>query len=246
MPDLIDFQHQFIARLDARPGNVSPMSVYRNTALLGAVEALRDNYPVTCAVVGDRAFEALALGYSRQFPPCSPILADYGEDMPTWLDSQSIAGRLTYLSDVARCERMWVESMHAADASALDLEEAESWDHLAMLELRFKLHPSVRFSWHSTPAIAIWLAHQHEIKDEIVLDWRPHGALFTRPGLAVAGYEIDAPTHRLLCGVRLGETLGVALQAAATLYPNADVGSCFAGLVQRGAFAASMKERPEQ
>lgn len=239
MSELMQFQSTFYAGVSGAAMPATPMMVYSNTALLGAIEALGDNYPVTREIVGRRAFEALATAYARRYPPHSPVLAKYGCVFPDWLANEAIAARLTYLADVARCERMWVEALHAADAPSLDIAELQSRDAIQLFELRLKLHPAARLAWHSTPAIDIWLAHQDQRPDEIAPEWRARGALFTRPDLSVEAMPLDAAAHRLLCGIRLGETLGVAAGAASSLYPVVDMGTCFAGLVERGAFASA-------
>jgi len=238
MSELKQFQSAFFADVHRTLPRTTPLAVYSNTALLGATEALADNFPVTREIVGKRAFAVLALTFARRYPPGSAVLAKYGSTFPDWLANEPIASRLTYLVDVARCERMWIEALHAADAPALDVAELQARDPIQLFELKLKLHPATRLAWHSTPAIEIWLAHQDERPEEIVPEWRARGALFTRPELAVEALPLDAAAHRLLCGIRLGETLGAAAGAASSLYPVVDMGTCFAGLVERGAFAA--------
>jgi hypothetical protein len=238
MPDLMQFQSDFLASAGCLPMRATALAIYTNTALLGATEALADNYPVTREIVGARTFDALALNFAREHVPDTPILAQYGAAFPDWLANEPIATRLTYLADVARCERMWVEALHAADAPAVDVADLQARDPIQLFELKLKLHPAVRVAWLSTPAIDIWLAHQGERPDEIAPEWRARGALFTRPDLAVEAMPLDAAAHRLLSGIRLGEPLGAAATAASSLYPAIDIGTCFAGLVERGTFAA--------
>jgi hypothetical protein len=238
MPELQQFQTDFLARASQATMRATPMAIYSNTALLGATDALSDNYPVTREIVGRRAFDILALTFARRCPPNTPVLAKYGSAFPDWLANEPIAKRLTYLVDVARCERMWLEALHAADAPALAIADLQARDPIGLFELRLRLHPATRLAWHSTPAIEIWLAHQGERGEEIAPEWRARGALFTRPELTVEAMSLDAAAHRLLCGIRLGETLGAAAGAASSLYPVVDMGTCFAGLVERGAFAA--------
>jgi hypothetical protein len=238
MSDLRLFQRAFVIGLSGTSAAVTPMSVHRNTALLGAVEALGDNFPVVRAILGEQAFEALAIDHARAFPPDSPVLAHYGRHFPAWLADQALAHELPYLVEVAECERLWVEALHAADAPALELSDLQEILIDELLQLPLKLHPAARFAWQATPAIAIWLAHQKDSPSEIAPDWRCAGALFTRPRLSVAGREIDAAAHRLLSGIAQGESLGQAAAAASSLPPDADIGSCLAGLVQCGALAA--------
>jgi hypothetical protein len=238
MPELAAFQRDFAARLDRPMPAASPMRVYRNTVLLGALDALEANFPVTSAIVGARTFEALALAFARHSPPGVPILALYGSGFADWLASQGVARELPYLADVARCEQLRNEAMHAADAPVLEPAALAALAPDRLLALKLRAHPAARFGWFATPAMAIWLAHQHGIEGEIAPEWRSGGAIFTRPGTSVCGFELDSPSHRMIVGMRLGETLGAASHAASQLYPDAKVGECFGRLVNCGAFAA--------
>ena len=49
--------------------------------------------------------------------------------------------------------------------------------------------------------------------------------------------------HRLLFGIRLGETVSASMAAAARLYPQEDCTAVFASLVNLGVFAAPDPER---
>jgi hypothetical protein len=87
--------------------------------------------------------------------------------------------------------------------------------------------------------MSIWLAHSEAIERPLDVDWQAEGVLFTRPGLCVRPLRLDRAGHRFLYGLRLGETVSVAAIAAASLYPETDIGLLFASLVNAGAFAAS-------
>lgn len=238
MSELAAFQRDFAARIERPIPAASPMRVYRNTVLLGALDALAASYPVTRTIVGDQTFEALALAFARSHPPDVPILALYGGRFPEWLAGEAIASELIYLADVARCEALRNEAMNAADAPTLTGDALGGLEPERLLALKLRAHPATRFGWFSTPAMAIWLAHQGPIEGELAPDWRPGGAIFTRSGTTIDGFELDSVGHRLLAGMRMGETLGMATRAVSELYPDAQVGECFGLLVARGAFAA--------
>lgn len=243
MSELNSFQRQFITAIDSGAAlPLSPLAVYRNTLLAGASQALGDNYPVVRELVGEALFEALAVDHAREYPATSPVLALYGEEFTGWLARQPIASEITYLADVARCERMHVEALFAADAPALTLADVVPIGSERLPTLRLKLHPSTRIDWLTTPAMRIWLTHQDEVPDEVVIEWEPGGALFARPRHHVLARALSRAGHRLLSGLRMGETLGEAAESARSLYPSTDIGAVFVDLVEIGAFAA-MPER---
>lgn len=241
-PDLLQFQRDFVRAID-RPAT-GAMAVYRNTVIHGAVEALRANYPVVEQIVGAEMFQAVATEFASQCPPRTPVLALYGARFAEWLEEQPWIADLEYLPDVARVERLRVESLMAADAPALTADEARA---RTAAGLSLRLHPSVRFGWLGTPAMSIWLAHQQAVGAEIAPEWRAEGALFVRPGpFVLHAPRIGAAAHRMLFGVRIGEGADTAIAAAERLYPGEDCASVFASLVNLGLFAAASRERISQ
>jgi hypothetical protein len=216
------------------------LAVYRNTVTRGAVEALRANYPVVEQIIGGEMFEAMAAEYSAASPPRSPVLALYGRDFADWIEDQQWAGDVPYLADVARVERLRVESLFAADAEPVAGLHARS--DFAALKLR--LHPAARFAWLTTPAMSIWLAHQQPIEVAIEPEWKAEGALFVRPTPFVMHTpRIGRAAHRLLCGIRLGEAAGASIAAAERLYPEENPQAVFSSLANLGVFVAPDIER---
>ncbi len=242
MLELADFQLAFAAAvgrsgggtLERQPG----FAVYRNTTPNALIETLRAGYPVTAQLVGDEAFAILAVDFARRRPPAHPVLLDYGSGFPHFLSAQPwIAEELPYLPDVAEIERLRAEAHVAADGAVLTLSDLARLGTETWPSLRLPLHPAARFAWLRTPALSIWDAHQHDHQGEIAPEWRAEGALIARPLDAVTTAAIDAPAHRFLAGLRLGETVGRAANAVASLYPDADLAGLFSILTQQGAFA---------
>lgn len=221
-------------RLESQPG----FAVYRNTTPNALIETLRGHYPVTDQLVGPEAFDALAFDYARRYPPVGPVLVSYGDKFADFLDEQSWIDEVPYLADVARLERLWTETHLADDDDPLRMADLARLGADGWMSLRLPLHPATRFLWARTPAMTIWLAHRVEGGfDRLEPEWRAEGALFTRPETDVRSMPIDAPSHRLLFGLRLGESVRDAAAAVAKLYPETDFPQLFANLVSSGAFA---------
>jgi hypothetical protein len=232
---LLEFQRDFAAAIGS-PAE-GPMRVYRNTSLGGCVDALRDNFPAVARLLGDEMFEAIAAEHASQCPPRRPVLALYGARFSDWLEEQPWVREVPYVPDVARIERLHIEALFAADEESLRLDELqgrEDW-----LALRLALHPAARFDWLTSPARSIWQSQRDELDGELEFDWQAEGVLLTRPGLEVQPTALDRAGHRFLFGIRLGESVGDAAIATSSLYPETDIGSLFASLVNAGAFAAS-------
>lgn len=234
-PDPLEFQRDFAAALDA-PAH-GAMAVYRNTVLHGAVEALRANFPVVEQIVGPEMFEAVAVDHAAECPPSSPVLALYGAGFPDWLDEQAWTSDLPYVADVARVERLRIESMFATDTDALSVEHIRGCKDWQSLNL--SLHPAARFDWFAGPAMRIWLAHQQPISGPMDFDWQAEGALFTRPRSSVEPLVLDGACHCFLFGIRAGESVDTAAATTVHVYPDSDVRTLFASLINAGAFTAS-------
>jgi hypothetical protein len=232
---LLEHQRDFAVAIGA-PAE-GPMRIYRNTVLGGCVDALRDNYPVAARLLGDDMFDAIAAEHAEQCPPRRPVLALYGARFPDWLEVQPWVRELPYIPDVARVERLHIEALFACDEQALVMDQLHGRDDWQAL--RLSLHPAARFEWLATPARSIWVSQRAEAEGELEFEWEGEGALFTRPELEVKPLALDHAGHRFLFGLRLGESVGAAALATASLYPETDIGSLFTSLVNAGAFAAS-------
>lgn len=242
MPELADFQLAFAAAIGRAGGGAferqAGFAVYRNTTPNALIEVLRANYPVTAQLIGDDAFDGLALLFARAHPPAHPVLLDYGAGFAAFLAAQPwVAEDLPYLPDIAGIERLRCECHVAPDVEPLSHVDLARLGAGAWPTLRLLLHPAARFAWLRTPAMTIWAAHQGDDFDTLAPEWRAEGALFTRPTDTVQAIHIDAAAHRFLAGLRLGETVGRAASAVTSLYPYADVAGLFSTLTQQAAFA---------
>lgn len=231
MPDLARFQNDFADALMAdeqpAPAFRSPaFAVYRNTSARGAVEALRASYPTIDALLGPDMFTDVALDFRRETPPASPLLSDYGAGFADFLARQPWTSELPYLADVARLDRLWLESFLAGGADTLPRSLCGA--------PRIALHPAARFAWLATPALTIWQAHRDGF-DELDPEWREEGALFTRPGLAVRAEPIDRATHGLLIACTVPARLDELAGDAARAFPEADIPALLQGCVASGA-----------
>ncbi|HEV2569672.1 DNA-binding domain-containing protein [Sphingomonas sp.] len=239
MPELASFQAQFAARLlqpcDARDG----LTVHRNNWVFATAEALGDLYPTVRRLIGPKTFEAAALDFIAQEPPASPIVSRYGASFPDFLCDQPWIADLPYLPDVAAIDRLYLEALLAADAEPLDPTSLADLAPTGWATLRLLMHPATRIAWFTTPAPTIWLAHRaDEVPDGFAPGWRPEGILITRPEQRVEARALDRAEHRLLFGIRSGETVGEAALAAAGLSSEGDFAALFARTLESGALAA--------
>lgn len=235
MRDLAVFQEAFaeallaeqpVGAIASEPG----FAVYRNTCARGTVEALRAAYPTVDALIGEEMFTRAALDFRDFEPPRSPVMSDYGRGFADFLARQPWTGELPYLADVARIDRLWLDSFLAPDGGsppALDADREVP---------RIALHPATRFGWVTTPAMTIWQAHrQPGGMDELEPEWREEGALFTRRGCRVHAEQIDRAGCLLLVACSGGVSISDSVAMVEAASPRADASDLLARLLGVGA-----------
>ena len=89
--------------------------VHRNNVMSALIDALRDAFPALRRLLGDEYFDALAAEFVRGNPPCTPLLVDYGDKLPAFVERHPPLDAYPYLGDVARLERLRIRAFHARD-----------------------------------------------------------------------------------------------------------------------------------
>jgi hypothetical protein len=210
------------------------LAVHRNTAAKAAQDALAANYPVTQALVGVSAFAACAAQFAASHPPRDPRLCHYGTGFAEFVESYEPFAPLAYLKDIAALERLCIEALFAADATALN---GATFAGGIDPHRRLALHPATRYAAFSFPAASIWLAHQgNRVADSLeAITWRGEIALITRPTTSVEVTPIDRSALVFLTASAGGQTIAESALAAFEL--GADLAKMFAALIAAGAFA---------
>lgn len=211
MSELAAFQDAFaealiaaqpIGRIARDPG----FTVYRNTSMRGGAEALRAIYPTADALIGPEMFTAIAVDFCRRYPPRDPVLTRFGAGFASYLRRQEWHHEIPYLADVARLDRLWLETFCSEDRVELAQRTSAQAGPRAGAALR--LHPSTRFIWVDTPAMSIWLAHRNDGEiDALEPEWVSEGAVFVRRCGRVSGQIIDRLSHRLLVAIAAGASV---------------------------------------
>lgn len=214
-------------------------TVYRNNVAVGLIEALEASFPAVCRLVGRRFFRALANAYAGSDPPRSPMLWEYGAGFPGFIARFGPAASLPYLSDVALIERAWLEAYHAPDAAALEPRELARVPSERVGQIRFSLHPSVRWVRSSYPALTIWRANvARGAPPPIDLAAGAEEALLVRPAAEIAVCALAPGGAVFLKSLARGRVLADAAAAArrGAQPQHFDLGEHLAVLLSCGAF----------
>ncbi len=134
------------------------LAIYSEAYRLRLIEALTDNYPTLCAVVGVETFDRLARAYLAKYPSQQPSIRWFGHRLTDFLAEAAPYCDRPELSELARFEWTLRDVFDAPDTDVLTLEDIsglspEFWPHM---QIRF--HTSVRridLNWNVP---AIWTA----------------------------------------------------------------------------------------
>jgi hypothetical protein len=222
--------------LPAQPG----FRVYRNTVMKGLVDALAANFPAVVAIVGDEWFRAAARSYAHAHLPTAPMLIEYGASFPDFIAAFEPARELPYLADVARLDRLWLESHLAADAPTLEPARLVALEPERLARARLRPHSATR--WYRSrmaPIFSIWRANRdpQHLRDLETLEWRDEGVLFVRPNDTVESHALDRAAGAFLAACARGEAAAEALRSASLVGTSVPLDELFARLIGCGAFS---------
>lgn len=218
------------ARLQRRFG------VYRNNVTVTLVDALASIFPTVQNLVGADFFRAMARIYVAAHPPTSPVLLTYGEGFPSFLETFQPAADLPFLADVARVERLWLDSYHAADADPL---VPATLGQIAAEELpviRFRLHPATRIIRLKHAAGTICSRDRAGLPLKGVDPRQPEAVLITRPAFDVTLQTLPTGGATFFARLVEGHTLGDACLEAGE--ESADIPTLISLALTSGAFTA--------
>jgi len=222
-----------VAALAAQPA----FAVYRNTVMKGCIDALQANYPAVLRLVGDEWFRAAAAIHVREALPTDPTLLRYGAAFADFLTRFEPATELPYLPRVAHLDRYWTEAHAAPDEHVLDPAAVAGVAPETLAATVLRPHPAARWMWFAdAPIYTIWTRNRSGEALDDNLDWRPEGALLTRPRDAVVWIALDAAGCAFLDACAAGETVVAAAQAALAVQGDADLARLMATLLAAGAF----------
>lgn len=142
--------------VDAPPvGAEQRLQIYADAYRLRLIDALRDNYPVLNALLGNDTFDALGAAYLAAHPSPFFSVRNFGDALAAFVDNDAMFAAQPIVGEMVRFEWMLRDVFDAVDAPALTLQDlsaiaAEHWPNV-----QFTLHPTVRrmdLHWN-TPAL---------------------------------------------------------------------------------------------
>lgn len=151
--------------LPAAEGREPLLRIYQQAYVGRLAAALRGNFGVLPKVLGDNAFDALALAYLYAHPSTHPSIRGFGHRLPGFMAERDDLVPHPALIDVARMEWALRTAFDAADQEPIDAQAladvaADAWPSLV-----FDAVPGVRLfelGWNVAP---VWRALQGDADD---------------------------------------------------------------------------------
>jgi Putative DNA-binding domain len=214
-------------------------NVYRNNVMVSLIGALAAVYPAVQRITGVEFFRAMARFHIRATPPTSPLLFEYGQDFPAFIERYEYAQGMPWLADTARIERAWLDAYHAADAPALSVSDLASIPPERLADLVFTPHPATRVVRSHYAVVTIFAANREPAPVEDIDAGQAEDAVITRPEFDVIVRRLAPGEAEFLSALIAGRSLSEAAAAAVKAYSDFDIGMGLATLIESGACASA-------
>lgn len=138
------------------------VGIYRGSVHGILTKTLEQTFPVCKMLVGEQFFNKMTSVFIDQHPPTTAFFADFGGDMPEFLNNFEPANSVPYLADMANLE--WLRKV--SWSTPITNEEASDFSKLAEIpasdqaNLVFSLNPSLKLMTFDYRVDLLWFAHQ--------------------------------------------------------------------------------------
>jgi len=234
------FSRALLKRGEAAPAGLiraNRFGVYRNNVFASLTAVLRIRYPVIERLTGEEFFQAATSLFIAAHPPSTPVLIEYGEDFPAFLQNFEPARGAPYLADVARLEWLRHAACHAADLEPLTAQSLAYVPPEEAAQLTFEFHPSAGLIASPFPVVSIWQTNTCDTEVRpISPELGGEAALIVRPGLEVTVLRLNPDEYAFAAALAQGAALaGAAAEASAR--GEFSLAQSLAKLISAGAFA---------
>lgn len=219
--------------------------IYRNNVTVSLVNALSEIFPTVQNLVGEDFFCAMARLYVQDNPPDSRLLFEYGASFPAFIEQFEPAADLPFLPDVARLERLWLDSFHAADATPLDGTVLQRVAPEQLAGLTFATHPATRLFRGDHAAVTIMARDRAGEPLDGLDPFVAEDGLITRPAFDPEIRHLPKGGADFVGLLIAGHTLGEAAATALSADPGFNLPAAISAIIEAGAFSKVLFEGME-
>ncbi|MBO1254690.1 putative DNA-binding domain-containing protein [Alteromonas sp. 5E99-2] len=207
------------------------LAIFRNTFLSSCVDTLKRRFQSCVSALGEEYFHYVARQYVDHNTPSSKVLADYGNDMPTFLLNMLKEQNLDYVSDLAKLDNTWNQVYFAKSSTAPSESDLARWME-NIDEVSLGLASSASLVVTEWSVSSVWselkegeLTQQHAInpEKEFILMWRDANGIILHRSLLAGEYEFIYSIHS-------GKPLTEAAEAASQ-HEEIDISAIFSQLI---------------
>ena len=214
------------------------LRVYQHAYTARLVGALRDNFGVLPQVMGDEAFDALALAYVAEHPSRHASIRWFGDKLPEFMRASEALVPHPALVDLARMEWALRSAFDAANGGLLDPASlaavaAEQWPRLTFVTLPsvqlLAMEWAVEPLWRAMQSVDAESAEEPELPEPVQHD---HALLIWRQGLENRWRSIDSMQADLLRAAMAGGNFAELCELAAMQVGGQQAAAAAVGALQ--------------
>lgn len=172
----------------AELGAAERIAIYADMYRVRQSDALREAFPATAAVVGERAFSALVAAYVRAHPSEDPDLSRLGRHLAAFLRGHPEHAPRADVPELAALEWARNEVFFEASRGAIGRDALAALDPDLFADARLRFVPALRLLRFERDPLPLWRAVEHGAPPAACAGpgaaavWRPeldavHGAL---------------------------------------------------------------------
>jgi Putative DNA-binding domain len=199
---------------DERLSAEARVDIYANMYFYRLLDALKEDFPATLAVLGADNFHNLVTGYLLEYPPTEPSLYYCGRHLAAYLRDHPLREGAPFVAGLAAVERAVVEVFHGPDATALEPDSLRAIAPADWPAMKLKIQPSAQIlalDWR----VSELLRAVEENREWTPADRDSHKTLVWRRDARVLYRELDQAEADALAAVSRGATFAEICEVVA-------------------------------
>jgi hypothetical protein len=204
-----------IIKGDTRISAMERVEIYASMYFYRLLDAIKEDFPATLAVLGEMHFHNLITGYLAEYPPCDPSINEASRHLAEFAAKSLSLAKWPFIADLIRLERAIVEVFLGPDAHPLRAEAMTAIPPALWPSLRIRLHPALQVlssEWRVEEIV-------HALESERPLtdpERKPAAILVWRSDYSVNYRPLDDLERSVLSMIRSGFSFGDVCETAAS------------------------------